>query len=191
MIIKQSDLDEKKLMAMKKTELVKLIKEMELFLLRVRKKPESKLKITGKVKMTMTDVNTGEVDVAEYKNVIPTVGRIAIARRLINEGAKINESIITYGAVGTDSTSAVVSDTKLGAELFRKTVASTSRADNVIHIRTFFTTTEANGELKEFGLFGEDATATTDSGTLFERVNINRTKTSSKTLLIESIITIE
>jgi len=191
MIIKQSDLEEKKLMAMKKEDLIKLIKEMELFLLRVRRKPKDKLKMTGKIKLTMTDVRTGEVEVAEYKNVIPTVGREAIARRLIDEGLKSNESIITYGAVGTGTTSASVSDTKLESELFRKTIASTSRTNNVIHIRTFYTTSEANGELKEFGLFGEDATATADSGTLFERVNINRTKTNSKTLLIESVITIE
>jgi len=191
MIIKKNDLKVENLKNKSKDELIKLVKEMEKFLERVKRKSIDSIKITGKVIMTMRDVNTGEVEVVEYKNLIPTVGREAIARRLINEGLKSNESIITYGAVGTDTTAPALSDTTLGNEIFRKQIASTERVNNTIYIRTFLTTIEGNGDLREFGLFGEDATGTTDSGTLFEKVSINRTKTSSKTLLIESILTIE
>ena len=149
------------------------------------------LRITGKIRLTLTDVNTGEVEISEWiSNIIPLCGRAATARRLINKGAKPSESIITYGAVGKGTTTPANSNTKLGAEIERKAIASTSQADNIITIRTFFTTSEANGVLKEFGLFGEEATASADTGTLFERVSIDRTKTSAKTLLIESVITI-
>lgn len=149
------------------------------------------LNIKGKVRLILTDVKTGEVEISEYiPNLIPTVGRAAIARRLRNALAVSNEGIITYGAVGTGTTAPLNADTTLETEIERKQIASSSNADNVLTIRTFFSTSEANGDLKEFGLFGEDATGVVDSGTLFERVAIDRTKTAAKTLTIESVITL-
>jgi len=188
MIIKKTDFEEKNLRKKSKEELITLVREISIFLSRVHTK---KKKITGEVTLIMTDVNTGEIEVTKYKNIIPLVGRVAITRLLLSEGLKENEGKITYGAVGTGNTSAASGDTTLETELFRKTIASTKRVSNTIYIRTFLTTSEGNGELKEFGLFGEDASATTDSGTLFERVIIDKTKTTAKTLLIESVITIE
>ena len=190
MELKLEDFEKERLEKMSKEELITLVCELGNFLLRVRKKTD-KIKISGKVKMTMTDIETGEVEISEYKNLIPTCGREAIARRLINEGLKASESIITYGAVGTNTSAPALVDTTLGTELFRKTIASTSRTSNELHINTFLTTAEGNGNLREFGLFGEDANGTANSGTLFEKVSINRTKTSAKTLLIESVLTIE
>ena len=49
----------------------------------------------------------------------------------------------------------------------------------------FFNTSEANAALKEIGLFGDDATVTADTGTLFARAAIDKTKTSSETLTID------
>jgi len=165
---------------------------------------KEKLLIFGKVRLIECDglkypnfedvdkaIKNGDAIISKwFYNVIPTVGRTAIARRLVNAGLKANEGIITYGAVGTGTNVAVNSDTKLQTEIARKLCSQRNYLDNTIIIRTFFTTSEANGDLKEFGLFGEDASSTPDSGTLFERVNINKTKTSSKTLTIESAITI-
>lgn len=149
------------------------------------------LKISGKVRFIFTDVKTGKKEISRWhKNLIPTEGREAIARRLGNIALKANEGVVTYGAVGTGTTAPQNSDTQLETELFRKLIASVSYTANVITIRTFYTTAEANGALREFGLFGEDASGAANSGTLFQRVNINRTKTNSKTLTIESVITI-
>lgn len=148
------------------------------------------MKIIGIVTVTMEDVHTGAKEVTVHKNVIPLVGRAAIARRLGNIASKTNEGMVTYGAVGTGTTAAQASDTQLGAELARKPIASAYVTGQTVVIRTYFTTSEANGDLKEFGLFGEDASAAADSGTLMERVAINKTKTSAKTLTIESQITI-
>jgi hypothetical protein len=55
----------------------------------------------------------------------------------------------------------------------------------------YMTTTEGNIAITEYGVFGEEASASADSGTLFERVIISKTKTSAKTLTIESRITFE
>jgi len=147
--------------------------------------------IKGRVRTILENVTTGEIEVSDWiENVIPLVGKTAIIRRLRNAATKTNESIITYGAVGTGSSTPVNADTVLDTELERVQVASMSNSDNVLTVRTFFNTSQANGTLTEFGLFGEDASASADSGTLFERVLINKVKTSAKTLTIESQITI-
>lgn len=162
------------------------------------------LSIKGKVKFIECDAlkypNFSDVEKAIkndeaivsmwHINIIPTVGRIAIARRLANIGLKANESIITYGAVGTGTSNPENANVKLDNEGFRKLVASTSYNLNTAEIRIFFNTSEANETWTEYGLFGEDATASADSGTLFERLLINKTKTSAKTLTIISQITI-
>ena len=59
---------------------------------------------------------------------------------------------------------------------------------------TFFTTSVGNGTLREAGLFGtgvgQTASATSGTGQIFCRTNINRTKTSNDTLTLEWTITI-
>ena len=148
--------------------------------------------LIGRVKCILKDVNTGEKEIKEYDNLIVNVGKVAIARRLAGIGLLANESQVTYGATGTDNTAPTVNDTTLGTELARKLVASTSynAGTRQCTIRTFFTTAESNGALKEFGLFGEDAGAGADSGTLFEHANIDITKDNTKTLTVEVIFTI-
>jgi len=162
------------------------------------------LVISGKVRLIECDglkypkysdvekaIKNGDAIISRwYCNLIPTVGRTAIARRLRDAGLKTNEGIMTYGAVGTNSTPALNSDTQLGTEIFRKLFTTTYNTDNVLRVRVFFTTSEANGILREYGIFGEEATGVADSGTLFERVIINKVKTTAKTLTIESQITI-
>lgn len=149
-----------------------------------------KTTVRGKIRITLEDIYTGEKEITEYKNLVPTVGREAIGRRIILEGLRQDEGAITYGAVGTGTTAPVNSDTQLETELTRKQIASATYSANIIRIRTFFTAAEAVGTLREYGLFGEEATAAADSGTLFQRVSINKVKTNTKTLTIESEITI-
>ena len=148
--------------------------------------------LKGKVRCILEDVNTGEKIVKEYNNLVTNAGKVAIARRLANIGLYANESAITYGATGTDTTAPLVTDTVLGTELARKAVASSSYNAGTREgtIRTFFTTAESNGALKEFGMFGEEATGAADSGTLINHAAIDITKDVTKTLTIEVIITI-
>jgi hypothetical protein len=148
------------------------------------------LKVTGKVKVTICNVLTGKKRSHEYKNMFVNTGKYAIARRLRNEAGVTSESIITYGATGTGSNAPVATDTALQTELARAVVASSSRTNNASTFRVFYTTAESNGVLKEFGCFGEAASAVANSGTLFNRVAINITKTSSETMTVEAVITI-
>lgn len=146
------------------------------------------LKISGEHTFIFRDRETRAILRRKtYKNLVVSVGKYMIAQRLAGGS---NDCNITYGAVGTDSTTPTVTDTTLGAEIERKAITSGSYADNVVTIVTFFGASEANGTLREFGLFGEDATSTPDSGTMFCRSLISETKTTSETLTVESRITI-
>lgn len=149
------------------------------------------LKITGEVVFTLYDTKTGKQKIYKYKNLFTLAGKIAIARRLAGVALYANEGQATYAATGTGSTSApALGDIKLNTELYRNTVSSGSYSANISVIRGFYNTTESNGTLTEFGLFGEAATGAADSGTLFNRVVIAITKTNTQTLTFEARITI-
>jgi len=145
------------------------------------------LKIKCLWTLRFTNVETGKERLVKYTNLVVTVGKEMIAKRLAGDG---NDCNITYVAVGTDNTAPDPSDTTLGAELARKAVTSISRSGTSVVVRGFFGASEANGTLAELGLFGESASATPDSGTLFNRALISETKTSSETLSIECQIDI-
>lgn len=148
---------------------------------------------TGKVKCILETVvgpEKGKIEISETNNLIVTVGKVAVARRLGNIGLLANEGMCTYGCTGTNVAAPVVGNTQLGTELARKLLAVTSYASNVITLKTFFTTAESNGALTEFGLFGEAATGAANSGTMFNHAVISVTKDVTKTLRVEVSITI-
>lgn len=131
--------------------------------------------------------NTPREEVQHYKNLFVKTGANSIADAL---RGSLNRGVVTYCAVGTGTVAPVKTDTQLQTELFRKTITVRSVALNVATFEIFYTTSEANGALREAGLFGDDASATVNSGTLFCRTAINRTKTSSDTLYISWAVTI-
>ena len=144
--------------------------------------------LIGRHKFIFTGVNTGEVTVKEYKNIVVNSGKNMIARRLAGENNSCN---ITYGAVGTLATTPLDSDTILGTEIARKAVSSISASGGVVTVTVFFTASEGNGNLREYGLFGEGAVSIADTGVLVIHALINEDKTSSKTLTIESTIEVK
>jgi len=148
-----------------------------------------KMNPVGIVTMIFINVKTGKTRKKVYRNLITNAGKIAILRRLNNVGAVANEGIITYGAVGTSTTAPLVTDTTLGTEIERIVKSATSSiTDQTLELRCFFNEAEANGALKEFGWFGEDASAAADSGTMFNHVAIDETKTAAETLTIVQTI---
>lgn len=127
-------------------------------------------------------------DVLQYDNVTCTVGRTEIAKGLGNNSPAA--TYLEYCAVGTNAAVPAESDTTLGTELARKVITLLTQSTTSIEARTYWATTEGNGVLKEVGHFLDDATAAADSGTLFNRVAINKTKTSSITLTLIQNFTI-
>lgn len=149
------------------------------------------LRMKGVVRGWFRDAKTGEVvDYFEHHNLITDAGKAAVAARLVGDTAVANRGEVTFGAVGLDDTTPAPGNTIMGNELFRKLLTLRSFAANVATFQVFFNTSEANGLLKEFALFGEDATAAADSGTMFNHVNIDKVKTVAITLTIEAQITI-
>lgn len=143
----------------------------------------------GKVLLTLTNVITGKITKEFYRNLVTTAGKSAIADGLRGT-TENNKGIITYCAVGTNATAPALADIKLGTELFRKLISVRSVSANVATFEIYFGVDEANGALKEAGLFGDDAGETADSGTLFCHVAINRTKTTSDTLSLVWTVTV-
>ncbi len=144
----------------------------------------------GFVTVTLRDAITGKVKaVDQYKNMVVTTGKNSIADALRGTETN-NKGIITYCAMGTGGTAPTEANTQLQTELGRKLVSVRSVSGNVATFETFFTTSEVNGTLLEAGLFGDAASSTANSGTMFCRVIISRTKSSNDTLSLSWAITI-
>jgi len=78
---------------------------------------------------------------------------------------------ITYVAVGTGSTATVLEDTLLGTEVFRDTITAFTSSNSRLTVQLYLSSADANGStLTEAGIFGNLATGTANSGTLFARV---------------------
>ena len=143
--------------------------------------------IHGVATFIFRDDNTGRiVRWKRYKNLWVTTGWNAIMKRLAGDANNCN---ITWGAVGTGTTAPALSNTTLQTELARIAVATIADTANVLNTLVFFTAAQANGHLYEFGLFGEAASATPDSGTLFCRLACDEVKVATENLTIEHIAT--
>lgn len=111
------------------------------------------------------------VDIIRGENLIVTVGKAHVGDRMI-DAAGIDYGF-TYCAEGTDNTAPAVAQTTLVAEAARKIMTSRLRTTigAVVYITcsTFFTAAEANDSVLEAGIFGDDASAAVNSGTMFSR----------------------
>lgn len=137
----------------------------------------------GKVLIEIQNVVTGKIERGLTDNMVVDTGKYAIADALIGTILN-NRGIISYCALGTSSVAPAAGNTQLLAEIERKLISVRSVENNVATFQTFFTTAEAIGVLREAGLFGDAASDTANSGTLFCRTAINRTKTGNDTLTL-------
>lgn len=127
---------------------------------------------------------TGKIKSVEHvPNLITKLYHNDIAAVLRGNTAN-NNAVATYHAVGTGETAPADTDTQLETEIFRKLISVRTNTANIAELQTFFTTSEANGTIKEIGLFGGLATGTANSGTLFARLSVNRVKSSNDTLTL-------
>lgn len=137
----------------------------------------------GRVALLWGDKDGNLKEVQYLNNLVTTAAKESWAKafRGLTDS---NQGIATYHALGTDDTAPALGDTTLGAEIFRKLISVRDDVNNVSRFQTFFTTAEGNGSLRELGLFGDNASGTADTGTLFARVAINREKSSLDTLTV-------
>ena len=140
------------------------------------------LNIKSNVRVTFYNEKTRKKRVVLKHNVTTDAGMGSIAERL--SGSE-STGVVTYMALGTGTAVPNASDTVMDTELVRKQISVRSSASKTASYRTFFSTSEAVGTLKELGLFGDDASGTAGSGTLYARVAIDETKTDQETLTID------
>lgn len=148
------------------------------------------IQLKGELLVEIHDAVTGKLKSRElYKNLVVTAGKESIADALRGNVAN-NKGQITYCAVGTGSTAPAVGNTILVTELYRKQISVRSASARVATFKTFFNQNEANGTLAEAGLFGDLATNTANSGTLFCRTLISRIKSPQDTMTLTWSVTI-
>jgi hypothetical protein len=141
------------------------------------------IRLVGNGKFIFTNIQTGKKRISKYKNIIVTVCKEMIAKRLAQIG---NDCNITYGALGTGITPPNITDTALVTELARKAISIINYSSGIVLTLTYFGSAEGNGVLTEFGLFGEDAVVTPPPyGTMICHAVISETKTSAESLTIE------
>jgi hypothetical protein len=147
-------------------------------------KKNQEAKIVGAWKFTLTDINTGEKAIKEYKNLITTVGLGVLMDALANATPACSP-LITHAVLGSDDTAVNIADTALGNETYRNTIASATSVGNIAYLTAFFTALECSGTYKEAGLIidgtGEDI--------LFNHLNIDVVKTTTQTLTIDITLT--
>ena len=144
--------------------------------------------LKGHYKFTLQDINTGEVQVFEYDNIIPVSGRTLIANNLTSV-SPTNAIRLNKSALGTGTNAPANSDTQLQTETYRNDLASRTNAANIAYATAFFNATETTGTYREAGIFS-DGTGAANSGVLFSRVAINITKTNTQTLTLDWVLTI-
>ena len=127
----------------------------------------------------------GEV-VALDHNIVPNTGLTVLAKAISGNATGLDALEIKYGAVGTGTGTAVLGDTTLGTEQFRKVDSSLTYKENKAYVTMLYSatdfTTTGIGNIKEHGLF-IDGTTGADSGSLWSRLLLNSPTGISKTNL--------
>lgn len=151
--------------------------------------------LSGRVRVIVTDPKTGHIEsIGPWsRNLIMFStgrGRQMILDRL--SGATTYTGIINYGGIGTSSTAVATTDTQLGSETTRQTVATATISANILTVKFFFADANlANGTYTEFGTF-VDGTASANSGQLFNHALFGspHTKTTGKDTTVQVDITL-
>lgn len=145
------------------------------------------LKITGTgVTDKVTHLSSGEVEVIERDPNLVVNSILPLIQSLLKGDTTYKG--IQYWAVGTGASSwdsslpdPTLTEVKLTSELGRKAVTTSNikyltpesvespTPTNIIEISCVFEANECNGSWREFALFGGNATATTNSGSMLNK----------------------
>ena len=127
------------------------------------------IKMTGTLKLVLTDENGNIKQEEEVKNLVVTVGKNFIASRMKDATA----TAMTHMEVGTGTTAAAVGDTALQTPVASSRVALTSTTvttNSVAYVATFPAGT-GTGALTEAGIFNASSSGTLLCRTVFSVIN--------------------
>jgi len=144
------------------------------------------LKIRGAAEIRLTDIETGEVNVWEGHNAVVDGGLNLMLERL--SGAA-GVAALGHLALGSGTASFLGSATGLNSEFYRKAITSASVASNVLTVKTYFTTAQASGYIRELGLTNA---AGSGAGTLIVHLEVSpqQQKTSAKEMVVTQTLTL-
>jgi len=127
------------------------------------------IKMTGNLKLVLTDENGNIKQEEEVKNLVVTAGKSFIASRMKDATA----TAMTHMEVGTSSTAAAVGDTALVAAVAssRVTLTSTTVTTNSVAYVASFPAGTGTGALTEAGLFNASSAGTMLCRTVFSVIN--------------------
>lgn len=111
---------------------------------------------------------TGELLRTEETHNLFVDAGLNLLRDFLNLGAGTG---LNRFAIGTGATAVTAADTQLQTEVFRDQFTQTTTATKQLTVKYFLASGSANGNtITEAGIFGNGATNTANSGTLFARV---------------------
>jgi hypothetical protein len=127
------------------------------------------IKMTGNLRLVLTDENGNIKQEEEVKNLVVTAGKGFIASRMKDATA----TAMTHMEVGTSSTAAAVGDTALVAAVAssRVTLTSTTVTTNSVAYVASFPAGTGTGALTEAGLFNASSAGTMLCRTVFSVIN--------------------
>lgn len=127
------------------------------------------IKMTGTLKLVLTDENGNIKQEEEVKNLVVTVGKNFIASRMKDT----TDTAMSHMEVGTGSTAAAVGNTALETPVASSRVSLTSTTvttNSVAYVATFPAGT-GTGALTEAGIFNASSSGTMLCRTVFSVIN--------------------
>jgi len=127
------------------------------------------IKMTGNLKLVLTDEHGNIKQEEEVKNLVVTVGKNFIASRMKDATA----TAMTHMEVGTSTQAAAVGDTALIAAVAssRVTLTSTTVTTNSVAYVASFPAGTGTGALTEAGIFNASSAGTMLCRTVFSVIN--------------------
>ena len=127
------------------------------------------IKMTGNLKLVLTDEHGNVKQEEEVKNLVVTVGKNFIASRMKDATA----TAMTHMEVGTSTQAAAVGDTALIAAVAssRVTLTSTTVTTNSVAYVASFPAGTGTGALTEAGIFNASSAGTMLCRTVFSVIN--------------------
>jgi len=142
------------------------------------------LKATGKVRIVQTNANGETIKEFEVPNLVVTAGKNYIASKIV---ATTNSPVsMTHMAIGTGTGTPGASDTALGAETGRVSLAGSVVSTNTITYTATFPAGTGTGAITEAAVLNASSSGTMLCRTTFPVVN----KAAGDTIAVTWVVTV-
>ena len=125
------------------------------------------IKVTGELKITVTNPNGNVTQETVIPNLVVTSGKDYIAERMKDA----TTTAMSHMAIGTGSTAAAAGDTTLGTEAGRVALTSTTVTANAVAYVATFGAGTGTGAITEAGLFNASSSGDMLCRTVFSVIN--------------------